>query len=68
MFFLYLIFALFLIEGIRIYCRIQKDKKAARMTIFGDPVEIKRYVDWLKDKKKGGRLIKQKHFNGRFYW
>ena len=66
MFFLYLIFALFIIEGIRIYCRIQKDKKAARMTIFGDPVEIKKCIDLLKDKKEGGKPIK--HFNGRFYW
>ena len=56
MFFLWLIFALFIIEGIRIYCRIQKDKKAARMTIFGDPVEIKKNIDLLKNRKKGGRL------------
>jgi len=43
--FLYLIFALFLIEGIRIARRIIKEKE-----------------------KEGGRPIKQKHFNGRFYW
>ena len=66
MFFLWLILILFIIEAARIYQRIQKAKKAARMTIYGDPVEIKKNIDRLNNKKEGGITIK--HFNGKYDW
>lgn len=65
--FLNLIFTLFVLMIIRQICKLRKARKVARMTIFGDPIEIKKCINRLKDRKmEGGKPIK--HFNGRFYW
>ena len=64
MFFGWLIFILFIIEGIRIYIRIRKAKRYIKRIQNIPTTMVKGQI--IMD--KGGSYKNKKHFNGRCYW